>query len=503
MNKVVIGIDAGTTAVKAVAFSLEGEILETAHGKVPIDYGRHGEAEQDMDAIWDAVADCLTTVTGALGEATIVGVGVTGQGDGAWLLDTDGRPLRQAALWLDGRAGDRVTAWQEDGRADYLLNTTGAGLFPGLAPVLLEEYEEQAPGFLKKVATIFYCKDWVRFKLTGQIATDYTEASRNFLDIRQGKLDPAIAERVGLSDVMGALPELLEASAVGGQVTAAAAARTGLPEGIPVSVGMIDVSVTGPGLGAVNDGDSWLILGTTGFIGTLRPSIDDRTSMNSMVLANAQNQVLESFAPMTGTPNLDWIRTTLKLEDWSQAEAEARSVRPGSAGVVYLPYASPGGERAPFLDPAASASWLGMSISTTPAEILRSVYEGVSFSLVECVEALQLEGELVVSGGGFRSDLICEIVADTTGKTVVRQEAPEAGARGAATLALVASGEAVDVKAAASMMVTSTSPFEPNPNNYAIYRQAFDVFTSSRDAIRPVWPAMRSLRAQSTQEDDK
>ena len=249
---------------------------------------------------------------------------------------------------------------------------------------------------------------------------------------------------------------------------------------------MIDVAITGPGLGATEDGDSWLILGTTGFIGTLRAGVGDRRSQASMVLATGRGQqVLEFLAPMTGTPNLDWIRQTLAFQDWAEAESAARTVEPGSAGVIYLPYASPGGERAPFQDSSASASWLGMSISTTPAEILRSVYEGVSFSLVECIEALDLQGELVVSGGGFRSDLVCEILADTTGRRVVRQAAPEAA----------------DLKEAAAAMVTSTSTFEPNTDHHTIYRKALEVYMSARDALRPAWPAMRELRAQSTNDD--
>ncbi|MGA4507130.1 FGGY family carbohydrate kinase [Propionibacteriaceae bacterium G1746] len=503
MDKVVVGVDAGTTAVKAVVFSTKGEILLTAHRGVPVEYGKKGEAEQDLNAIWQAVRECLTEVTGQLADEQVIGVGLTGQGDGAWLLDKQQQPLQKAAIWMDGRAGRRVQEWQDGGQGRRVLDVTGTTIFPALAPVLLSEFADQDPGFLDSIGTTFHCKDWIRYQLTGELATDYTEASRLFFDVHSGEGHNAqLAADLGLEKVLGTLPTVLPAEASGGTVSEAAAAATGLPAGIPVAVGMIDVAVTGPGLGAIDDGDAWLILGTTGFIGTLLGSVDERRSELSMVLATGRDkQVLEFLAPMTGTPNLDWIRNTLGFEDWSVAETEARSVRPGSGGVVYLPYASPGGERAPFLDPSASASWLGMSISTKPAQILRSVYEGVSFSLVECAEVLKIDGDLVVSGGGFRSDLICEMLADTTGQRVIRQDAPEAGARGAATLALVASGAASDVKDAASMMVTSTSSFEPNPANHDVYRKAYDVYRTSRDALRPAWPAMRDLRAASDEQD--
>lgn len=500
-QRVVIGVDGGTTAVKAVAFDLEGNVVTLAHRGVPVEYGRNGEAAQDMNLIWEGVADCLAEVTATLGAgAEILAVGLTGQGDGCWLVDAEGQPVGLTPNWMDGRAAKRVAAWEADGRAAAVLEVTGTTTFPGLAPVLLEELKESDPEAYAAADRLLYCPDWLRFKLTGTRSTDYTQASRHFLDVRSAEYSPELAERLGLGDAMTLAPEILTADALGGTVTAEAAARTGLAEGTPVGVGMIDVSVTGVGLGAVDDGDGWLILGTTGFVGALLPSVAERKSENSMVLATGRGtQVLEFLPPMTGTPNLDWIRTTLGLADtsWDDIEKQAVAAGAGAGGVVYLPYGSPGGERAPFLDTNASASWMGMSVSTTPGQILRSVYEGVAFSLVECVEVLGLDGDLVVSGGGFRSDLVCQILADATGQRVIRQDAPEAGARGAAVLALLSAGVETELKKAAAALATDVSPFEPNPANKAVYDAAHQVFINARAAIRPVWPQMRELRTST------
>ena len=216
-----------------------------------------------------------------------------------------------------------------------------------------------------------------------------------------------------------------------------------------------------------------------------------------MVLATGNGkQVLEFMAPMTGTPNLDWIRMVLRLDDadWGEIESRARRAPAGSHGVVYLPYASPGGERAPFSDVNASASWQGLSLTTKKRDILRSVYEGVSFTLAECVDVLKIEGDLIVSGGGFRSDLVCEILADTTGKRVLRQDTPEAGARGAAVLALVSAGRYETIEEASGALGTEMEIFDPNPELRDRYQHIYEVFKKTRDAARTVWPELRELR---------
>lgn len=499
-EKIVIGVDGGTTAVKAVAFDLSGGIRATHHESIPVNYGKRGEAEQDMEAIWQGVAACLREVRAQCPDGDVVAIGLTGQGDGAWLVDEEGVPTRPAATWLDGRAAERVNEWVSGGKADKVLKTSGTTVFGGLFPVLYEEFQESDPDVIARSATHLYCKDWLRFRLTGERLTDYTEASRTFLNVATMEYSRDMAETLGMPDALRLLPPIVPSDGPGGVVTEAAAAETGIPAGTPVGVGMIDIAVTGPGLSAVNDGEGWLILGTTGFVGALLPNAAARRSQVSMVLATGRGaQVLEFLVPMTGTPNLDWIRQVLGFGDrtWDHIEVEARTAPPGSGGVVYLPYASPGGERAPFLDTAASASWMGMSLTTPTSQVLRSVYEGVAFSLIECIDTLEMTGDLVVSGGGFRSKLLCEILADATGQRVIRQEAPEAGARGAAVLALVSAGAAPDVAAAADMLKTGMEEYLPNPDNYEIYRRTHEVYVAARKAIQPVWPQMRSLRHES------
>ncbi len=499
-EKIVIGVDGGTTAVKAVAFDLAGNIRAKHYESIPVMYGKNGEAEQDMEAIWKGVSTCLRSVVEQCVESEIVAIGLTGQGDGAWLVDENGEPLGPAATWLDGRASERVNTWSENGNAEVVLATSGTTIFGGLFPVLYEEFRENGERDVARAHAHLYCKDWLRYRLTGERMTDYTEASRTFLNVETMEYSRDMADKLGMSEALDLLVPILPADAPGPVVSEEASRETGVPSGTPVGIGMIDVAVTGAGLAAVDDGEGWLILGTTGFVGTLLPEAQARKSQASMVLATGRgSQVLEFLVPMTGTPNLDWIRDVIGFSDrsWEEIEAEARTAPAGSGGVIYLPYASPGGERAPFLDTAASASWMGMSLTTPASHVLRAVYEGVAFSLVECIDTLEMRGDLVVSGGGFRSQLLCEILADATGQRVVRQEAPEAGARGAAVLALVSAGQAPDVASAANMLKTDMEIYEPNPENLAMYRRTHEVFVAARRAIQPVWPQMRELRHES------
>ena len=218
----------------------------------------------------------------------------------------------------------------------------------------------------------------------------------------------------------------------------------------------------------------------------------------SIVLSTGRGeQVLESLAPMTGTPNLDWVRDTLGLGDldWREVERQAAAVPPGSNGVLYLPYGSPSGERAPFFDSAASAAWLGMSVTTSPGELLRSVYEGLAVGLAECLDALGLHGSLAICGGGSDSDLLCSVLADVSGREIRRQDAPEVGARGSAIMAGVAAGLFADLPAGVSAMTPSSTVFVPDDARRASYRETAAVFAATRDALRPHWRDLRRLRA--------
>lgn len=501
-RQAVVGIDAGTTAVKAVVLARDGEQL--GRSRVPLKVTHHGDrVEQDMDEIWSAVRDTVRAAVRDAGDGVeIVAVGVTGQGDGAWLVDGDGRPCGPAAIWMDGTAAARVARWEQDGRGALVRDITGSALFPGALPVLLEQLEDDHPERLARAVHQLNCKDWIRFRLTGEIATDASDASRTYLDVATGAYSDALIEGVGHQRFRHLLAPVRPPHAPAGTVGAEAARATGLPEGIPVATGLVDAAAGGVGLGAVRPGDAYLIVGTTAFAANVRRAgpahMSGPGAEGRITLATGLGSVLECLAPMAGAPNLDWVRTVTGQadSDWPDLERPARAAGPGAGGVLYLPYGSPQGERAPFVDPAASAAWVGMSVLTTPGQLVRAVYEGIALTLRECLDEPVDGRALRITGGSASSDLLCQVVADVTGRPVERSTAPELGARGVAALAMVAGGVTEDLDTALALLAppAATHTFRPDPVVRDLHDRQARTFAAARDALRPVWPSLRDLR---------
>jgi erythritol kinase len=501
-RQAILGIDAGTTAVKSVVLSTSGDVLGSARTELSVQRPSHTHAEQDMLDVWDAVCRTTKSALGQASTAEVIAVSVTGQGDGAWLIDSDGSPTGPALLWLDGRAGDRVDQWQLSGHADSVRAITGSALFPGALPVLLEEIEETDPERLDASAYHLNCKDWIRFKLTSEIATDPTEASRTYLDVSTGDYSTDLFRDLGHERFQRLLAPVRPSTEIAGVVTSQAATVTGLPAGLPVVTGMVDTPLGGIGLDAARTGRAYAIMGTTSFVGAVHSHRRATSDQPVITLSfDGNGKVLECLAPMNGTPNLDWARSSLGLSDlgWSDIEDLAHTARPGSGGVIYLPYTSTSGERAPFVDTAASASWMNLSVSTTAAEMVRAVYEGLAQSLRECMDDLDIGSSTVIrlSGGGAQSDIICQIVADVSGRVIERSDDIELGARGCAALALVATGRVESIDEAMTVLSTSVRCFEPRAHLGELYEAQATTFRRVRDAIRPHWSELRHLRADS------
>jgi sugar (pentulose or hexulose) kinase len=489
MAGVLIGVDAGTTNIKTVAFSPEGDELARASrgNEVLADDGR---TEQDMVATWERAAETIREVVRSLpADDDVGGVGVTGQGDGCWLVDGDGKPARDAILWNDGRAAGIVEEWGETGVSDRIFDICGNGLFAGASLPILRWLHDHEPATLEHAETVVFCKDWIKYRLTGELTTDLSDASLPYLDIRAGAYTDELSALAGVPDVEDLFPRLEPATEVIGTVTDPASERTGLPAGTPVISGVIDIVASAVGSGAARPGDSSSVVGTTALNQTILKTVPDLDEPVGFTLAIDEDRYTRAMASMAGTPNLDWARAEIaETDDFDAVERAARSVPAGADGLLYHPYLSSSGERSPFVDSAARAGFTGLDPSHTRAHLLRAVYEGVALAMRDCYEHLPTEADrVVVSGGGAGSAFWCQLFADCLDTTVVVPEGSELGARGIALLVGVTLDEFVDVAAGLEAMTGIDRSYEPRPAYVRRYDRWYDVYRTTYEAMFDAW----------------
>ncbi|MBK0418407.1 hypothetical protein JD276_05085 [Leucobacter sp. CSA1] len=512
--RAVIGIDAGTTAIKSVAFSLDGTVLAVARRTVGVNRGASSSSasESDMDEVWGLAVETLREVIDAVPDREIVAIGVTGQGDGAWFVDASGAPAGPAVLWNDGRSTEVVREWEGTGANEAVRAATGSPIHPGALPAIWEALRRD--GAQPAAAHHLNCKDWIRYRLVGAMATDPTEASRTYLDTATGEYSTDLAAALGHEELLAMLPEPLPSERIAGTLLPDVQRLLGLDAAVPVAVGVFDTVAAGVGLGAIADGDSYVVLGTTAVVCTNQPSARERHHPDSILLRTGRGeQVTECLAQMSGMPNLDWARATLGLDahDWTEIEERLAGPDDG-AGALFLPYTSPSGERAPFRDLHASAGWVGAHVTTSKWALLRAVYAGLAHSVYESVlgldggaagepgDAASGDASITIGGGGAQSPLLCRMLADLSGRTVIRQVDGEVGARGAAAVALAAAGGAPDLAAAVAALKPETESFTPEPTRRAAATAAFEAFRDVRDALRPLWPSLHRLGRPSHAE---
>jgi len=477
-----IGLDAGTSVVKAVAFADDGEVLRVASRPTTTRVPAPGRTEQDPEEVIAAVAATLREV--AAGEAPRL-VGITAQGDGVWLLDEAGNPVRPAILWSDARAAAVVERWMADGTAERAFRRGGNMLFPGAAAPTLAWLRDHDPEALAQAATAGYCKDLIVQRLTGARATDVSDASLPFWDHRAGRYDPELLALYGVSDLARLLAPVDPVPGPLRPLTTESAALTGLPEGTPIHAGPFDLCATTIGAGMDRPGDGLAIVGTTLGCGVIVDEVDTSGVLAGMLLAlHRPNRWVRVMPAMVGTPSLEWALalTGIPLAGLDDALA---ATNPGADGLVCLPLLSPAGERAPFVDPAARGQLIGLSLETTGAHVLRAVCEGIAYAARHCLDLAGLapDGSVYLSGGGMKSPAWRQILADVLDRPLLLARQPEVGARGAAMAALAAAGIPFDRAA----WTHPDGEIHPDPARAAFYREGYAVYRERLDAASGNW----------------
>jgi sugar (pentulose or hexulose) kinase len=503
-----LGIDAGTTVIKSTLFALDGrEVAGAAHNSSLL-APRPGWAEADMDVVWQAV---VATVQRALRQASaapenVAAVGVTGQGDGTWLVDADGRPVRPAILWSDGRTAALVQETHRSGLSAEVFQITGTALNTCNQGLHLRWLQENEPATLARTAAVLRAKDWIFLKLTGVVSTDETDASHTFFSIYDRQYDERIFALLGIEQWRPTIPPAPPPLQHLAPLLPAAAAELGLRPGTPIAAGPFDVAASALGAGAINPGDACSVLGTAGVhqIVTDHP-IMEPPNLGYNICYVPAGGLMRLLPTMTSTPNLQWFvrefcggeRAAAAANGtnvWDGLEQLAAGVPLGAYGVMYHPYIDPAGERAPFVCSAARAQFTGLSVQHGRDVLLRAVYEGVALSVLDCYDTMGVPvAELRLAGGGARSPLWAQILADALGCPVVVADGLEYGAKGAIINAGVAIGVYSSYTDGVARTVRAARRFTPDVARSDDYAVLLEVYRSVRDAMIPVWEQRAQL----------
>lgn len=515
MSEVVIGIDAGTSVIKAVAFSRDGRQLALASRPNSYVTLANGGVEQDMARTWADTAAVLAELAGAepgLASRTAA-IAVTGQGDGTWLIDAAGEPVAPAWLWLDGRAADIVAEINDTEAGREIYEITGTGLNACQQRFQLLWMARHAPELLKRCATALHCKDWLYFRLSGERATDPAEAIFTFGDFRTRAYSDRVLEALGLSSYRRLLPEIVDGTGHYGRLTAEAARATGFAEGTPVVLGYLDTVCTGLGGG---------LLEPTGQVGC---TVIGSTAMNMRLLSGADaaplneartgyikmfpapGMLAQMQSSMSATLNLDWLadlaRSALGLAgvEFDRREIlvrlQERVLDAPAGAALYHPYIHRAGERGPFLDPHARASFLGFDTTVDLAALTRAVLEGLALASRDCYCAMgPLPEEIRLVGGAARSVPFRRIFASVLGVPVRTIASTEPGAAGAAMIAATSLGLYPSTRAAAERWIDPllSEPQAPDPALVGVYERLFKAYHQSRSLLPPIWQSLAAIR---------
>jgi erythritol kinase len=490
MTRTWLGIDAGTSVVKAALFDDEGEALAVAGRPLELVHAAEDGVEQDLDAIVAAIAGVTREVSA--GHTPHV-VAITGQGDGCWVTDEAGRAVRPALSWLDGRAGELLGRWNTDGVTERVFRTNGTTVFPGAPGPLLAWLDAHEPDALDRATTAGACKDAVFTRLTGERATDPSDSSLPFGDGTGTGYSDVALEAMGLAHRRDLLAPIT-VPVPQAELSDSGAALLGLPAGTPISSGPFDFPACARGGGVRAIGDALLIVGTTlGCMVHVDRLATDGDPAGFSVATGEPGRWLRAMPAMVGTASMDWMLQTLGL-DVDAIDVALAASPPGAGGVEVLPYLATSGERAPFVDPHASGQVTGVRLTTTRDDLLRAMCEGLAYAARHCFDAAGGATRIVACGGGTRSRPWLQVFADVLGVPLELARTPEVGARGAVLATAAARGEDLDV----DTWTAAEDVIEPDPGVRARYADGYARYLDHVKAARPFWATRQASAVVAT-----
>jgi xylulokinase len=500
-----MGIDVGTTGTRAIIVRPDGQVVAAALADhQPMRMEQPGWAEQDPEDWWQAA---VSAVRGALTQAELKGsdiaaVGLSGQMHGVVLLDNTRSVLRPSLIWCDQRSQVQCDWITKKVGADRLIQLTSNPALTGFSAPKILWVRDHEPNIYERAAHFLLPKDFVRFRLTGEFATDVSDASGTLLfDVTHRRWSSEMLAALEMDAKI--LPRAFESPEFTGQISRQTALVTGLAAGTPVVAGAGDQAASAVGNGIVLPGLTSATLGTSGviFSYTDKPKLDPRGRIHTfchavpgkwhvMGVTQGAGLSLRWFKDQFGVAEA-WYARQVGVDVYDLIIQEAEKIAPGSNGLLFLPYLM--GERTPHLDPQARGMWFGLTAGHTRGHLIRSILEGVAFSLRDSLEIFkELEipvEEIRASGGGSRSFLWREIQADIFGKDLVILRESEGSAYGAALLAGVGAKIYSTVEESARQAIQVRDRMTPKKANIEIYDRQYEIY-------RSLYPTVQKLAHQ-------
>lgn len=496
MKQYLIGIDVGTSGTKSALFDLDGHVIASATEEYPLYQPQNGWAEQEPTDWWEAVVKTLQTITPAAKDGKIAGIGLSGQMHGLVMLDDTNQVIRKSIIWCDGRTVAECAQIEELVGHDRLIEITANPALTGFTASKILWVKNHEPESYAKCRHILLPKDYIRFKLTGEFATEVSDASgMQLLDVPNRKWSDEVCEKLGIDTSL--LAKVYESPEATGYITEEIAALTGLPAGIPVAGGGGDNAAAAIGTGVCKTGTAFTTIGTSGvvFAHTDRPTIDKQGRVHTFCCAVPGQWHLMGVTQAAGL-SLNWFRNNFAKDiSYRELDSLAEQVPIGAQRLVYLPYLM--GERTPVLDSDARGTFVGLSAMHGRAELGRAVIEGVSYSLCNCMDVLREMGvdmtDMAVCGGGAKSPLWRQMLADVYAVPVKTLESSEGAALGAAILGGCAAGVYASVEEGCARAVRPKETTAVNEENHEKYMQVYGVYNGLYRALKPSFDRLKRL----------
>ena len=510
---VFLGIDVGTSGTKTIAIQEDGSILAIATSEHTLSSPKPGWSEQDPEEWWQATQTSVKKVlkAGKIKPDAVTGIGLSGQMHGSVFLDKQDEVIRPAILWNDQRTAQECADIEHKvgGRAKLIEMVANPALTGFTAPKILW-LRNHEPKNYARVAHTLLPKDYVRFRLTGEFATDVSDASGTLLlDVRARQWCKPLCDRLDIK--MGTLPKVYESEDVTGVLTESSAKLLGLKKGVPVVGGGGDQAAGAVGNGVVKRGIISATMGTSGvvFAHSDDVQIDPAGRVHTFCHAVRGKWHVMGVVLSAGG-SLQWYRNQLGLAEISDGKRlktdpyeliteQASEAPPGCEGLFFLPYLT--GERTPHADPYARGSWIGLSLRHGRSHLIRSIMEGATYAMRDCLEIINSMNipvrEIRLSGGGARSDFWRQMQADVYGRRVSVINAEEGPAYGAALLAAAGTGRYKSVVEACGAAVKVVASSDPQAEAKRIYSKSYPMFGRLYKALKNEFTDTAKIVAES------